>query len=1637
MDDHLAPELGSVSASGDANMHFHLLGPVEVVCDGGPIALGGPKPRALLAILALEAGSTVSSERLIDGLWGDDPPPTAPKLVQLYVSHLRKAMAACGDSDAIATRGRGYQLQVSRDRVDAARFERLLAQGAAREALSLWRGPPLADVADEPFAAAEIRRLDELRSAALEVAIDQDLEAGRHREVLPELESLLAQEPLRERLHAQRMLALYRCGRQADALDAYRRARATLVEEIGVEPGPDLRRLHESILRQDPPLDPPAHELPLELSGSPGSRTPLLGRDAELARLRRLWQRTADGAGASLVVTGARGMGKTRLAVELAREVRRDHGDVLYCGADASAALHTLADARAVQRRTLLVLDDLDRAPQEVHDELRGLMTVLAGLPLLVLATAAEAVALRAGETLALGPLPPDAVAALARFYTGARSDAGLPVDRLVAESGGVPARVLDAAAEWARGEAMQRLGKAAARASAERAGWHAAEDDLVAGVVELQSLRERATVAGASAGIPVCPFKGLASFDVDDAAVFFGRERLVADMVARVPGTRLMGVIGPSGSGKSSAVRAGLLAALADGVLPGSASWPVAVIRPGDHPLHSLERGLAELAPRDRWVVAVDQFEEAFTLCRDESERAAFVDALVDCARDTRRKTAVVVALRADFYGHCAAYPELSRMLGSNQVLVGSMRRHELRRAIELPARRAGLSVEPDLVDALIADVEGEPGGLPLLSTALLELWQQRDGARLRLAAYERTGGVRGAVARLAEASYNTLDPLQREQTRRIMLRLAGEGGVRARVPIGELDGAAGGVLSVLASDRLITIGDGEAEVAHEALLREWPRLRAWLEEDGEGRRVHRHLTYAARDWSVAGRDPSELYRGSRLAAALEWAGAHEEELNERERDFIAASRGAAEIETGRQRRANRRLRTLLAGVASLLVLAVVAGAVAVSQRGQAREAALVADAQRLGAEALTNDRLDQALLLARAGIELDESTATRSSLLAVLLRNPVSLGELRGDGWALFSVAVSPDDRLVAIGDERGGVTIYDTATRRRVGKPYRVREGLVQHLAFSPDSATLALTAHGEKTLVDLIDPRKGTRKMRFELPPFPGQPFYVLAPVVFQPNGRDLIVQQADVAFPHGPASVLRRLNAATGAVERPPLRLGRHAAYNLVTTPDRRRLYVTSPGDDKTYEIAPETLQVRRTYPVGDAAGAVSPDGRAFALGSQRGGVRLLDLGSGRVRSFASRHEGSNLRMKFTPDGGTLVTSDDRGEVIAWDVERGQVRERFPAHGSEVNALAVSRDGRTLYTVASDARMAIWDLAGDRRLDRRFDAGPPLPDEQYPKGLALSPDGRTLAVGQIDGAVHLVDTRTLESRRLRAARGAATAVDFSPDGRLLAVVSDRGRVTLWDARSLRAAGELKGLRGFSQAIAFSPDGSLLAAAEIASRLKGRVLVWNVRRRELTAVRFRATAASLTFSPDGRLLAASGQEGPTQVHDTRNGKLVARLETEDFARSVAFSPDGSLLAIGHYGGSGQLWSTRNWKPIGSRLDGHRARLTAVEFSPDGRVLASASADGTILLWDVKSQKTIGSPLTIEPNAYLAAAFTPEGSYLFAVPHQGRGVRWDVRPEAWKRHACLMAGREFTAREWRDALPDRPFRSVCRHR
>jgi DNA-binding SARP family transcriptional activator/WD40 repeat protein len=1594
-------------------VQIRLLGHLEASIGDHPVALGGSKQRAVLAMLGLDANRTVTADRLIEGLWGEEPPPSAAKMVQNYVWRLRKSFDTDGGA-AIVTRGRAYELQIDSELVDVHRFERLVAEARraapdgdrARQALALFRGDPLADVAGEPFAGAEIRRLEELRLTAEELAIDSDLAAGRHQDVVAEIEALLAENPLRERLHAQLMLALYRCGRQAEALEAYRHARETLVEEIGIEPGPELRQLHAAILRQDPALnvEPAATTLPPELDGA--AAPPLFARDDELERLRGRWR---GGEGGLVTLAGAYGMGKTRIAAELALACHREGAAVLYASGTGApeAALAAIARAAAARRPTLLVLDDADRAPVEVRRALRD----LAGGPALALATGQEAAALsrlEPREAIRLEPLDAGAVRAIAGLYAPAGGE--IPEEELLAASRGVPRRAHEAASDWARREATRRVDALAGRTATGRSEARALADELAGSVVDLQSTRERAAQFGA--GRPedpvVCPYKGLAPFDRDDAEYFFGREELVAELVAHVVGAPLLAVVGPSGSGKSSVVRAGLCPALAGGVLPGSHNWMQAVIRPGAHPLHELQRAVRRLERHERSVLVVDQFEELFTACQDERERGEFAGALLALPR-----TLVVIAIRADFYGRCAAYPELSRALGANHVLVGAMARDELRRAIERPAQRVGLSVEPDLVDALLGDVENQPGALPLLSTALLELWSQRQGRQLQLAAYARSGGVQGAVARLAEEAFVALDADQQAAARTLLLRLSDEDEsgavVRRRI---NLEGQDPGVVAQLADRRLLTVSDGTVEVAHEALLREWPRLRGWLEEDAQGRRLHRALGVAARAWERDARDSGGLYRGARLAAALDWAAGHDGELDATERAFLEAARRASG-------RAQRRLRLVLASVAVLLILAVVAGVVALDQRNVARDQATTAAAQRLGAQALASNDLDRSLLLARQGLALGESVQTRGNLLSTLLKNPAAVGVIGDTGGPATALDISPDGRTLAVLSD--GLRFYDTQSRRPLGPPQTIPGATRGNsVRFDADGARLALG--GQFAHVYDFRTRRTIAQLRTSAFVFDLQ---------FAPDGSML----AAIGTADGRAAV-QRFNARTGASLGSPVALGRITAFAppaVLVARDGRRI-VTSLGGGRVELRDARTLEQLRTFDVRATALALSPDDRTLLVGGRDGSVRFLDLESGALRIAAGRHDGAVRQAAFTRDGRTAATSGLDNRIDVWDVARRAVRESLTGHSSEITKLSFSRDGHRLYSGGWDSKVVIWDVAGDGRFGRPFAIGPH--EAQLPAGARyiwatplsydVARDGRTLALGNDDGTVSVIDVRTLRKRATLPVlrEGPIASVGYMPDGRLL--VSDHyGVARLVDPRTGAVGRPLDGL-GTPFTPSFSRDRRLMALVGPG----GTVVVrsWPDGRPR----NYGTDALAVSLSPDGRTLAVVTSAG-VEIVDVATLRRRLWLPNGPPRPSTArFSPDGRFLVAGGVEGWVGVWSTETW-----RLESGRIRVGPVDFlavSPDSRTVAVGGIDLGTSLIDMSSYRALGTPLPGVSNRLAAPLFTPDGEHLFVITDAGRAFRWDVRVSSWARRACDVAGRRLTRAEWSEEMPGREYAPAC---
>ena len=1687
------------------SIEVRILGTVDAVVDGQSLRLSGSKQRAVLAILALRANRTVSADDLIDGLWGDAPPASAAKNVQLYISRLRQALDSNGSGARIITHGRGYELQLPEDAVDAARFERLvdrarrhaergITDGTAQEALELWRGAPLADVASEPFADSEIRRLEELHLRATELSIDSELAAGRNGEVIGTLEALLAEHPLNERFHAQRMLALYRAGRQADALAAYREATRTLIDQIGVEPGPELRRLEQAILEQDASLEPsaPKEELPPQLElGSPL----LAGRERELRWLRKRWEEAEAGRSQVALISGPSGIGKTRLAAELAAELHGKGTVVRYASGTGApeAATQTVDSVGGTERPTLLVLDDADDASPTLLDTAIALVQVARDTPLLVLALHADEdgppslSALEqagAAQRLTLRPLRADAIVEIAELYKPTDVMA-MPLETLMAESQGVPLLIHRAASAWAQEQTAERLEATVVRAASGRGGLRAVEAQLAGNVADLQATRQRTRLYLASepadpSASDVCPFRGLAPFDSAHAEYFFGRESLVANLVARLAGSTLLAVVGPSGSGKSSVVRAGLLPALASGVLPGSERWRQVVMRPGAQPPEELRRTLDRLAPGElnpdgpfaavldalrpdeRLVLAVDQLEEIFTACRDEDQRIGFCDALVTAAGDPDRRAVVVLAIRGDFYGRCAEHPALASEMSANTVLVGPMRREELRRAIELPARTAGLRVEPGLVSALVGGVADEPGGLPLLSTTLVELWERRDERTLRQSTYEASGGVSGAVARLAERAYQRLSAPQRERARQVLLRLVDAEEpepVRRRVPLSELevgrDEDVAAALAGLTDSRLVTVDEGTVEVAHEALLSEWPRLRAWLEEDAEGRRLHQHLTHAAGAWNESEHDPAELYRGARLASALDWADGHDSELNQLEREFLDESQAASQREAERQRRTNRRLRALLAGVGVLLTLAVVAGLIARSERQSARSAATVADAERLGAEALTEDRLDNALLLANAGAALDDSARTRSNLLSALLGSPAVLGVLEGTGDPVTSIALSPDGRTMALGDEDGTVTLIDTETQERTDA--YVAAGSVWTLDFDPSGDSVALTASTSPDLLQgvlaVIDASSGAVRTDVALGPHPADPELPYFPTVaFAPNGRSVIVAYSVGDIDYSAPAALRRFDARSGDRLQTVARAATSFSHPLQSTPDGR-LLVTS--EETTFAIDAETLRAVRRYPVGGSGGAISPDGGTLAVEGSDGGVRLLNLGSGRTRTLVggSDPDSGHGIGAFSPDGRTLTTSDADGNVVLWDVRQGREIETLSWRsgdegGHGFSGHVFSPDGRNLYTASADSTVIVWDVVGDRRLGRSFATGYDSDyfRQSYPPPFAISPDGQSLAVARLDGRVELIDAETLRKTASFEAFGPpAVAIEYSPDGRRLAVGSVSGGVGLWDAASgkqlgpllLAPRGPLVNSPHDVQTLAFG-QGDVLAAAEVG----GAVRAWDLSRRELlwAPLRLPLFVLGVTFSPDGSQLAiafgASSAEGSdgVEVRDVTSGERIARLPSEGEVRSVAFSPDGSLLAGGQVDGSALIWATDGWQQVGQPLVMREGLALAVAFSPDGRTLATSHDDGAVVLWDVESQQPIGAPLPGMSEAWVTARFTPDGGHLFAVSEERQAIRWEVDPAAWRQRACAIAGGGLTPEQWEEAVPEQDYIEVC---
>lgn len=1629
----------------DDAITFGVLGPLEVRHGGTPMDVRGPQERALLALLLTSPGRVFSVSAIVAGMWGDDPPRGADKTVQSYVSRLRRALPP--GAATVLTRSPGYLASVDPERVDAQRFRILAAVGRQElaggdpsaaattlaEALRLWRGEAYAEF-DAPFAHAERLALDELRLAATEDRVAADLGAGAGAELVVELESLVAQHPWRERLWAQLMTALYRSGRQGDALRAFQRARRSLVDELGVEPGHDLQAVEALVLAQDTGLlgvlGPP-DQLPRDLTFV---GPPFVGRNAELARLLDAFDRTRAGAAVRVLVTGPHGMGKTRLLAQLAHEVQARGGRVVDRVPSSDTSRRQTAGA------LLVVLDDLQQMSAE---DLAGLARSVVSAPAPLLVVGACVGTALTGEQVAavervfrdrlvLAPLAREHIREVVRLY--APPEAVAEAVAAVDAAGGVPLQVHALASRYGEELASERVGAAAAGIPGPRRLLTSSREQVAEGVVDLQRIRLLRTAhAPDDSPMVVCPYKGLAFFDVDDAPYFFGRERLVAQLVARLVDARFLAVVGASGSGKSSVVRAGLVAAVRAGVLPGSEQWRCAVTTP-TRPFPDLTAG--QTGTDARTLLVVDQFEELFTALSPARQRE-YAEALTKVSGDD---VSVVVAVRSDYYGHATVHHGLADLLAANHVLVGEMTVDELMQAVELPAAAAGLDLEPGLAETVAGDVAGEPGGLPLMSTALLSLWERRDGRHLSLATYRELGGVRTAVARLAEAAYGGLTANQQAVARRTLLRLAetGDGGepVRRRVPIAEVapdgDNDARAVLDTLAARRLLTVSESHAEVAHEALLREWPRLRGWLDDDEAGRRLRRHLAPAALAWQVNG-DPGDLYRGSRLAGALDWQASHAADLTDTEHDFLRASRDAEGADALRRRRSIRRLRGLAAGLAAVLAMALVASWVAVEQRQQAARSSLSADVRALRAGALEEARWDRALLYAVQAQRFEPSDNSRAALLETVQRSPEATSILNAE-QQLATVAVSDDGSKVAAGGAEGTVFIWDTASGERTHTIHDVTPlGEASSLDISPDGQSLALVG-----VADTEDGFIGQLVLT-DLSQTPPSVRIVAGPEVsaarFAADGRTVVTVGTD--------GRVRYADTQSGDIERTlDVEVAASSTVALDGSPNRQFMAAADPdpeaaGQVSAWEVDSGRLVWSSVEPAGTAV-SVSPDGSMVVLGHADGEVELVDVSPGGARTPVASPPGNGLvDVTWAPDGSRFAGATQERTVLVWDADTAQTTTVLRGHSGPVTQVAYAADGATVYASGDDGSVLAWDVTGTTGI--AVGHGEPLPLATRDRHL-LSADGSVATWYLEDGLVEVHELQEGRSFQVEVPVEGAAGGFIDPRGQFAGLIHvDPSTVRVIDVGSgalLPYTIELNHTNSYDAT--FSADGrTLLTAADRA------VEVWDVRtgRPHPTAVGYEAANDVVWVGADetGRLGALSEHGGAIEVVDLFTGQLVATLDQPELAGRnfppgpARFSPNGRWLVAGSPSGRVVVWDTQSWQL-------HRVSTTAVSdtmvFTPDSRFLVTGGA-GTATVWNVQQGDAGAATLLVDPvrsSAGVSVA-TRDGGRTIVTLTDGTGLReWSVEPGRLVGHACQVAGRNLTGEEWAQVLPDRPYERTC---
>ncbi|MEU4244909.1 helix-turn-helix domain-containing protein [Actinoplanes sp. NPDC026619] len=1143
-------------------------------------------------------------------------------------------------------------------------------------------------------------------------------------------------------------------------------------------------------------------------------------------------------------------------------------------------------------------------------------------------------------------------------------------------------------------------------------------------------------------------PYPGLRPFEAADAALFFGREAFLAAVLERLSALlesdishKLLFVVGASGSGKSSLLRAGVQPAVLDGAL--GDSWSVAIMVPGTDPVAALEQALA--GAEEPRLLIVDQFEELYTEAGADED---FVAALAGLGP----QTLVLAGMRADFFPRAAADPHLVPALQGWQMVVPPLTEQELRSAITDPADAWQVTVDEALVEVLLAEilpVRRPENALPLLSHALLTAWGQRTKGRLTLNHYRAAGGLGGAVQQSAEQAYAELSAEEQELARRLFLRLVtiddDHVTTKRRITRSELPASGDDVEPVIerfVARRLITVDEHNLEISHDALLTAWPRLADWIAADHAGLLLHRRLTGAAKAWQEESADDL-LMRGNILSDVTEWAGDadHRASMNALELDYLDRSAAARDAE---QRVERRRIVVLRRLVAALMVLVVVSAGSA----GYAFRASHVAATQRKAADVARDEALSrQVAIESTRAAEFDPALAEQLALTAYRISPTVdarsALFDAISDGYVHRLVGASgptmlrinPDANLVAISNAKdGSVDLRRYANGRPGDKVATVPAASpgksVFALAFSPDGNVLAIGGEGGVVhLVDVHDPARPEA-----VADAPGTQDAVES-IAFSPDGNRLVAAGTNPA--------LRAWSWTAGAWKEQPIKGGATVMQTVAFSPDGRTL-VGGGTDGKVVFWAPDHLG---TAPVAvPIAGTTvnvtgwSPDGRSLVAGAKDGTASIIDVATRKVRAKLDTGFTSWVNaVAYSPAGDLLAVGGSNNTIAVFDVKTN-ARLATVASAAQVTAIAYAPDGKQLNVAAADGTVRTFPV-----LPRSVDPG-----SGALFALGIDHSGQRLAVASTGpaGQVSLWSlTGATPQRQASPANPAsfgasAGSVAISADGTKYATGNRAGQVLLV------AAGKsvvLTGATALIESVQFNPAGNLVAA----SSDDGFVHVWDVTDpaapRALPKLDSGGLASSIAFSPDGRYLAAGSVDRTVHWWNVANPAAAEEMPAlsgfDNYAFSVTFSPDSRTIAAGGADDTIRLWDITDPRlptPKGTMLTGPTHYVFSLAFSPDGKTLAGSGGDGSVWTWKLgaggAAQTRTALHAANSNGKTYAIAYTPDGSTLLAVGSLGRVTQWPTDEQQVVTSLCTSGGDPLTTSEWAKYVPGVAYRAVC---